>query len=116
MTTPPSPQSPAAKCAEENLKPCPFCHDTDFDDVGLKIHLTTGHCEAFNELPIGVPITRHFPEPQAVEGLEETIKECKKFIYELLTYNLPDDLHQKGMKVRTAIDQAIESIRGKEKE
>ena len=31
---------------------CPFCHDTDFDDVGLKIHLTQGHCPIFETTEI----------------------------------------------------------------
>lgn len=27
---------------------CPFCKDTDFDMVGLKIHLLSGYCEIFD--------------------------------------------------------------------
>lgn len=29
---------------------CPFCGEADFDLIGLKIHLTRGHCEAYEEL------------------------------------------------------------------
>ena len=39
-----------------NLR-CPFCHDTDFDSVGLKIHLNAGHCDAFNQLSVSLPVT-----------------------------------------------------------
>ena len=28
---------------------CPFCHEADFDLIGLKIHLQRGHCDIFNE-------------------------------------------------------------------
>lgn len=27
---------------------CPFCNDDDFDEVGLKNHLVSGHCEQYN--------------------------------------------------------------------
>lgn len=30
------------------LTDCPFCLETDFDLVGLKLHFTLGHCEIFN--------------------------------------------------------------------
>ncbi len=41
-----------------DLRPCPFCGDTDFDAVGLKMHLG-GECEAFNETPgPAVTVTR----------------------------------------------------------
>lgn len=26
---------------------CPFCKDNDFDSIGLKSHLSYGHCEVF---------------------------------------------------------------------
>jgi hypothetical protein len=29
---------------------CPFCWEDDFDDVGLKVHLSAGHCEAYNNV------------------------------------------------------------------
>lgn len=32
---------------------CPFCHDTDFDLIGLKLHLERGHCDVFNTLGCG---------------------------------------------------------------
>jgi hypothetical protein len=37
---------------------CPFCKERDFDLVGLKIHLTNGHCEEFNSLSVSLPVTR----------------------------------------------------------
>lgn len=37
---------------------CPWCKDTDFDDVGLKLHITSGHCDAFNNLSVALPVTR----------------------------------------------------------
>lgn len=27
---------------------CPFCNDKDFDEVGLKHHLSAGHCARYN--------------------------------------------------------------------
>lgn len=27
---------------------CPWCHEADFDLIGLKGHLLNGHCEAFD--------------------------------------------------------------------
>lgn len=39
---------------------CPFCHDTDFDLIGLKIHITRGWCDSFStlELPKGVMVVK----------------------------------------------------------
>jgi hypothetical protein len=31
---------------------CPFCSEKDFDLEGLKIHLTSGHCEEFSNILI----------------------------------------------------------------
>ena len=54
----------AVVCKE--LLGCPFCNEQDFDATGLKIHLTAGHCEAFNNTSVAVPRTmarsgRHDP-------------------------------------------------------
>jgi hypothetical protein len=37
------------------LHNCPFCHDTDFDLIGLKLHFIRGHCAEFNETPTNDP-------------------------------------------------------------
>lgn len=29
---------------------CPFCKETDFDDIGLKNHLLRGWCDAFEKV------------------------------------------------------------------
>jgi hypothetical protein len=34
---------------------CPFCSDTGFDLIGLKIHLTSGYCDTFNDTPLQDP-------------------------------------------------------------
>lgn len=31
---------------------CPFCQDTDFDAIGLKSHLSYGHCEMFEAVKL----------------------------------------------------------------
>jgi hypothetical protein len=31
---------------------CPFCGEGDFDLIGLKIHLWSGHCEVLNATPM----------------------------------------------------------------
>lgn len=28
---------------------CPFCNERDFDAIGLKNHLLSDHCDAFNK-------------------------------------------------------------------
>lgn len=33
---------------EKDLLPCPFCHETDFDLIGLKGHLLSGYCIIFD--------------------------------------------------------------------
>lgn len=35
---------------KQSLIACPFCGDTDFDLIGLKIHLVRGWCDKFNKL------------------------------------------------------------------
>jgi hypothetical protein len=42
------PPGPPAKRAEEEII-CPFCNEHDFDLIGLKNHLISGHCNVFNE-------------------------------------------------------------------
>jgi hypothetical protein len=37
---------------------CPWCKDDDFDDVGLKLHIVNGHCDAFNALSTCLPAAR----------------------------------------------------------
>jgi len=29
---------------------CPFCGEDDFDKLGLKLHITRGHCEEFERI------------------------------------------------------------------
>jgi len=44
---------------------CPFCHETDYDLIGLKMHLLGGTCDVFNNLAV-------FPwEISAKEAREE---------------------------------------------
>ncbi len=40
---------------------CPFCGTPDFDDIGLKDHLSGGDCAAFEK----VPTVNQFREQQA---------------------------------------------------
>jgi hypothetical protein len=44
---------------------CPFCRDTDFDDTGLKVHLTEGYCEVFNAVTGPARTARLTPTPPA---------------------------------------------------
>lgn len=30
---------------------CPFCHEEDFDLIGLKIHLVSGWCDVYERTP-----------------------------------------------------------------
>ncbi len=36
----------------DDLMECPFCGEPDFDLVGLKMHITLGWCEVWNETKI----------------------------------------------------------------
>lgn len=40
------------------LLACPWCKESGFDDVGLKIHISAGFCEHYNALSISLPRTR----------------------------------------------------------
>jgi hypothetical protein len=31
---------------------CPFCVEPDFDAMGLKLHLSLGWCDAYNDTPL----------------------------------------------------------------
>lgn len=52
-----SKESPAMTSPPPRLAPvaCPFCDETDFDLIGLKLHLTRGHCNVFNDTPMNDP-------------------------------------------------------------
>lgn len=41
-----------ALAAESGDLTCPFCQNTDFDGIGLKLHLSTGGCDDFNDIEI----------------------------------------------------------------
>lgn len=41
------PPAVAGEDARQDIA-CPFCREDDFDVVGLKLHLTAGHCDVFN--------------------------------------------------------------------
>lgn len=34
--------------AEKSIS-CPFCDEEDYDNIGLKYHLQSGHCEEYNK-------------------------------------------------------------------
>jgi hypothetical protein len=34
---------------------CPFCKEADFDEIGLKMHLLKGQCDAFEAVENWVP-------------------------------------------------------------
>ena len=36
---------------EDVMVSCPFCNEADFDLIGLKIHINSGHCERYDNLP-----------------------------------------------------------------
>lgn len=38
--------------AENELLPCPFCSEVNFDDIGLKHHLRSGYCEKYNNITL----------------------------------------------------------------
>lgn len=42
---------------DDALLACPFCAESDFDDVGLKIHLENGHCDVYCAIETGPPRT-----------------------------------------------------------
>ena len=48
----PAPQTETPISAGNGFIYCPFCGDNDFDHIGLKIHLTSGHCDEFSELDV----------------------------------------------------------------
>lgn len=35
---------------DDELVTCPFCGEEDFDLIGLKLHLSLGHCDEYEEI------------------------------------------------------------------
>lgn len=56
---------------------CPFCATPDFDDVGLKAHLTRGHCDAFEKVLTLDEWTKQY-EHERQRSKEETEKTRKE--------------------------------------
>lgn len=54
---PPLPPALVEEEWEERYTTCPFCPETDFDQMGLKMHLTNGWCEAYVAIPTSPPLT-----------------------------------------------------------
>lgn len=44
---------------------CPFCKETDFDLVGLKIHFEMGYCEKFTDCPMDYSSQRSMEQVDA---------------------------------------------------
>jgi len=70
--------------AAESYKQCPFCLEKDFDAVGLKIHLTAKHCDAFESLSVSLPVTRHFSQEkkQPAANVESSADKCANNIFD----------------------------------
>ena len=65
------------------MRACPFCHEADFDAVGLKVHLSSGHCEAYESTPspartvrLGSPLPAATAREEAIRA--EVIEECAR--------------------------------------
>ena len=56
---------------------CPFCNTPDFDDIGLKDHLTGGNCVAFDKTLTVAQFLEHQARDrqQSKEETEKTRKE-----------------------------------------
>lgn len=48
---------------QSSILTCPFCHEEDFDDVGLKHHLTHGLCDEYKKVERH-PSYLHLSEPE----------------------------------------------------
>ena len=44
--------APNEKAALPEDVVCPFCKETEFDLIGLKLHINNGHCDKFNDLEV----------------------------------------------------------------
>jgi hypothetical protein len=55
---------------DSDIIECPFCHDSDFDLIGLKIHLVSGHCEELEKITL----------VQRIPGLWESAEEVKRMV------------------------------------
>ena len=50
---------------------CPFCGDTDFDAIGLKVHLLAYYCDEFAQVDISEVRTMNRPIIQNTFALTE---------------------------------------------
>lgn len=60
---------------------CPFCHEKDFDLVGLRLHLVQGHCDIYEEMPTVNPVR--------TQKLEAAKKKAGKVLEMLAKSNAP---------------------------
>lgn len=49
--------------SEIDYKTCPFCGENDFDAIGLKLHLSCGNCERYNNVPFLRSMFSSPPQP-----------------------------------------------------
>jgi len=62
------------------MRACPFCHEADFDAVGLKVHLSSGHCEAYESTPSPARTVRLGSPHPAATAREEAWKAMVELI------------------------------------
>lgn len=51
---------------------CPFCGDSDFDLIGLKLHFLLGFCEVWNATECAPPV----PVTGIFSGNDAVVKPC----------------------------------------
>lgn len=82
----------------EELIKCPYCHEADFDLIGLKTHLHHGDCEAFNLTETRQRLFASTTEDQMREllvkaeeklgcgcGIDGPCRECSEISYKINT-------------------------------
>lgn len=47
---------------------CPWCGESGFDLIGLKLHILNGNCDSYEQIevvpgPFGLEATKHTPQP-----------------------------------------------------
>jgi len=63
----------------DELIQCPFCHEKDFDLIGLKIHLKHDWCEVYNNTPVhDLPKDSDKIREEILETRELLISQLKK--------------------------------------
>ncbi len=104
---PPAAQPAPAVPASAAPLTCPLCGDTDFDALGLQLHLTRGGCDEYDGIDCAKELTK--AEANLCRQWFDSVQDVSPAYLEVADYKLARDLYcALGMRVPNSIAEHVD--------